>query len=180
MDLEAFELVLLRRPAGAPDYPGEELERIQREHLAYHARLREAGQVVTNGPVDGQPDPSLRGLAFYRTGSLERSRQLAEADPAVRAGRRSSTSSNASRSTHHYQHRAAGARLGPVPVTPSAHSPAGYATGSPTRRGLISVCATLMVPPRSAGPAVDGSSFSVSCAAVMGVRGNHAAGARGN
>ena len=79
--------MLLRRPASAPDYPGEELERIQREHLAYHAGLREAGHVVTNGPVDGQPDPSLRGLAFYRTGSLERSRQLAGDDPAVRAGR---------------------------------------------------------------------------------------------
>jgi len=87
VDLEAFELVLLRRPDGAPDYPDEELERIQREHLAYHARLREAGHVVTNGPVDGQPDGSLRGLAFYRTGSLERSRLLAEEDPAVRAGR---------------------------------------------------------------------------------------------
>jgi uncharacterized protein len=87
VDLEAFELVLLRRPASPPDYPGEELERIQREHLAYHAGLREAGHVVSNGPVEGQPDPSLRGLTFYRTGSLERSRQLAEADPAVRAGR---------------------------------------------------------------------------------------------
>ena len=87
MDLEAFELVLLRRPANAPDYPEEELERIQREHLAYHAQLRQAGDVATNGPVDGPPDPSLRGLAFYRTGSIERSRQLAEADPAVLAGR---------------------------------------------------------------------------------------------
>ena len=87
MDLEAFELVLLRRPASAPDYPDEELERIQREHLAYHAGLREAGHVVTNGPVDGQPDPSLRGLTFYRTGSLEESRRLAGDDPAVRAGR---------------------------------------------------------------------------------------------
>jgi hypothetical protein len=87
VELEAFELVLLRRPAGAPDYPDDELERIQREHLAYHARLRESGDVVTNGPVDGQPDPSLRGLTFYRTGSVERSRELAEADPAVLAGR---------------------------------------------------------------------------------------------
>ena len=87
MDLEAFELVLLCRPASPPDYPEAELDRIQREHLEYHARLRAAGQVVTNGPVDEQPDPSLRGLAFYRTGSLERSRQLAEDDPAVRAGR---------------------------------------------------------------------------------------------
>jgi uncharacterized protein YciI len=87
VDLEAFELVMLRRPPGAPDYPEVELDRIQREHLAYHARLREFGQVVTNGPVDGQPDASLRGLAFYRTGSVEQSRQLADANPAVRAGR---------------------------------------------------------------------------------------------
>jgi uncharacterized protein len=87
MDLEAFELVLLRRPADAPDYPDQELDRIQREHIAYHWELRAAGQVVTNGPVDGPTDPSLRGLTFYRTGSLDQSRQLAENDPAVRAGR---------------------------------------------------------------------------------------------
>ena len=87
VDLEAFELVLLRRPASAPDYPEAELDRIQREHLEHHARLRDSGQVVTNGPVDGQPDPALRGLAFYRTGSIEEARQLAEADPAVVAGR---------------------------------------------------------------------------------------------
>jgi uncharacterized protein YciI len=87
VDLEAFELVLLRRPANPAEYPEPELERIQREHLAYHARLREDGHVVTNGPVSEQPDPSLRGLAFYRTGSLEQSRRLAEDDPAVRAGR---------------------------------------------------------------------------------------------
>lgn len=29
----------------------------------------------------------LRGLTFYRTGSVARSRELAEADPAVLAGR---------------------------------------------------------------------------------------------
>ena len=87
MDLEAFELVLLRRPDNATEYPDEEIDRIQREHLAFYAGLRESGDVVTNGPVNGQPDPSLRGLTFYRTGSLERSRQLAENDPAVRAGR---------------------------------------------------------------------------------------------
>ena len=87
VDLEAFELVLLRRPASAPDYPEAELDRIQREHLAHHARLRDSGEVVTNGPVVEQPDESLRGLAFYRTGSIEAARLLAEADPAVVAGR---------------------------------------------------------------------------------------------
>jgi uncharacterized protein YciI len=87
MDLEAFELVLLRTPDNAPAYDDAELERIQKEHLAYYAALRAAGQVVTNGPVRDQPDQALRGLGFYRTGSLERSGELAEADPAVRAGR---------------------------------------------------------------------------------------------
>ncbi len=87
MDLEAYELVLLRRPENAPAYDDAELDRIQREHLAHHARLRESGHVVTNGPVAEQSDPALRGLAFYRTGSLDQARQLAESDPAVLAGR---------------------------------------------------------------------------------------------
>jgi uncharacterized protein len=87
VDLEAFELVLLRTPENAPAFDDAELGRIQKEHLAHHARLRESGHVVTNGPVTDQPDPSLRGLTFYRTGSLDQARQLAEADPAVRAGR---------------------------------------------------------------------------------------------
>jgi hypothetical protein len=37
--------------------------------------------------VRDQPDVSLRGLTFYRTGSLAEARKLAEADPAVQAGR---------------------------------------------------------------------------------------------
>jgi uncharacterized protein YciI len=87
IDLEAFELVLLRRPADAPSYDEAMLARIQGEHLEYHVQLRRTGRVVTNGPVLDQPDQSLRGLTFYRTGSLEETRRLAEADPAVRAGR---------------------------------------------------------------------------------------------
>jgi uncharacterized protein len=70
MELESFELVLLRRPANAPAYDDQTLERIQQDHLAYHATLRASGDVATNGPVTDQPDDSLRGLTFYRTGSL--------------------------------------------------------------------------------------------------------------
>ena len=74
MNLEAFELVILRRPHDARSYDEATLERIQREHLAYHAALRSSGQIATNGPVLDQPDESLRGLTFYRTGSLEEAR----------------------------------------------------------------------------------------------------------
>ena len=87
MELESFELVLLRRPPDAPAYDQDSIERIQREHLGYHASLRASGEIATNGPVMDQPDESFRGLTFYRTGSLARARELAEADPAVRARR---------------------------------------------------------------------------------------------
>jgi uncharacterized protein YciI len=87
VDLEAFELVILRRPADAPSYDDETLERIQSEHLEHHASLRASGHVVTNGPVLDQPDELMRGITFYRTGSLEEARRLAEQDPAVVAGR---------------------------------------------------------------------------------------------
>jgi uncharacterized protein len=87
VDLEAYELVILRRPENATPYDQAELDRIQAEHLDYHTRLRESGLVVTNGPVTDQPDEALRGLTFYRTGSLAEARRLAESDPAVLAGR---------------------------------------------------------------------------------------------
>jgi uncharacterized protein YciI len=87
MELEAFELVLLRRPADAPAYDEETLERIQREHIAYLETLRAAGHVVTNGPVLDQADESLRGLTIFATGSLDETRRLADQDPAVVAGR---------------------------------------------------------------------------------------------
>ena len=87
MDLEAFELVVLRRPADATSYDDETLDRIQAEHLGYLASLRDAGKIATNGPVLDHPDPSVRGLTFFCVGSVEEARRLAEDDPAVRAGR---------------------------------------------------------------------------------------------
>src|ERR1039457_7031660 len=56
MELESFELVLLRRPANAPAYDEATLERIQGEHLAYHASRRASGHIASNGPVMNQPD----------------------------------------------------------------------------------------------------------------------------
>jgi hypothetical protein len=71
MELEAFELVLLRRPQHARQYDDAAIARIQREHLAHHAGLRNSGEIVTNGPVVDQGDEALRGLTVYRVGSLE-------------------------------------------------------------------------------------------------------------
>lgn len=87
MSLESFELVMLRRPPNPAEYDEETLDRIQAEHLEFHAGLREQGLVVTNGPLIGPPDPLLRGLTFYRVGSVEEARRIAEQDPSVKAGR---------------------------------------------------------------------------------------------
>jgi uncharacterized protein YciI len=87
IDLQEFQLILLRRPDRAPSYDDEALDRIQRDHLAFYTAMREAGHVVTNGPVRDQPDEALRGIAIFATESLARARQLASTDPAVQAGR---------------------------------------------------------------------------------------------
>lgn len=84
--LARYSLVLLRRPADAPDVPDAELERIQERHLAHLAAMRERGALLASGPFDDQLDPSLRGLCLY-CASLDEARELAARDPAVQAGR---------------------------------------------------------------------------------------------
>jgi uncharacterized protein YciI len=84
--LDAYTLVFLRRPPDAPTLTDAELEELQQRHLAFYSRMREEGHVVLNGPLSGQPDESLRGIAVYRT-SVEEARRLARQDPSVQAGR---------------------------------------------------------------------------------------------
>lgn len=86
MNLDAYTVVLLRRPAGAPQLSEGELGALQREHIAFNARMRAAGHALVTGPVSGQPDESLRGINVFRT-SVDETRRLMEGDPSVRAGR---------------------------------------------------------------------------------------------
>jgi uncharacterized protein YciI len=83
--LDGYTVVFLRRPPDAPNLPEEELTSLQEKHTAFHAKMREEGHVVFNGPLSGQPDESLRGITVYRT-SVEEARRLAGQDPAVQAG----------------------------------------------------------------------------------------------
>lgn len=84
-EFDRYTLVLLIRPSDAPDLPEEELDRLQEEHLAHLASLREHGLLVA-GPFSDQPDESLRGMCLFE-GSIERARELMADDPAVRARR---------------------------------------------------------------------------------------------
>jgi hypothetical protein len=84
--LDAYTVVLLRRPVEAPALSEEELGALQAEHLAFNARMRAEGHALITGPVSGQPDESLRGINVFRT-SVDETRRLMESDASVRAGR---------------------------------------------------------------------------------------------
>ena len=83
---EVYTLVLLRRPADAPEMSEDELDTLQSRHLAYRAKLRSDGVLVANGPLGEQSDPSLRGLSIMSC-DLDEARRLSELDPSVQAGR---------------------------------------------------------------------------------------------
>jgi len=79
-------LVLLRlRPDAPVPTPGQAAE-LRNQHLAYLADRVAAGDILAVGaPVD-QDDETLRGVSVWSV-DPQRARELAEADPAVRAGR---------------------------------------------------------------------------------------------
>lgn len=87
MEFDTYQLVLLKRPAEPEEYPPERAQEIQAAHLGHLTRMAQEGHLVVAGPFGDQEEETLRGLALYRVGSVEEARRLAEADPAVQAGR---------------------------------------------------------------------------------------------
>jgi uncharacterized protein YciI len=83
---DVYTLVVLRRPADAPDLPEAELDTLQARHLAYRADLRRRGILVVNGPFDRQSDESYRGMSIFACDPAEAAR-LSDDDPSVIAGR---------------------------------------------------------------------------------------------
>ena len=83
---DVYTVVVLRRPAEAPEMSDEELDALQSRHLAYRAELRRTGVVVANGPFDEQSNPSYRGMSIFACDPAEAAR-LSDGDPSVVAGR---------------------------------------------------------------------------------------------
>ena len=86
MRLDAYTIVFLRRPANAPEFTEEELDELQRGHLAFNSRMRNEGHALITGPFMDQPDQAWRGISVFRT-SIEATRKLLEGDPALAARR---------------------------------------------------------------------------------------------
>jgi len=83
---DVYTVVVLRRPADAPEMSEQDLDALQTRHLAYRAELARQGLVVANGPFDAQSDPSYRGMSIFACDAA-RAALLSEGDPSVVAGR---------------------------------------------------------------------------------------------
>jgi hypothetical protein len=86
---ESFDehtVLFLVRPADAPSFSEEELDRLQVEHLTHLRGLKRRGLLITNGPLRDQTDERMRGISVYRV-PLEEALALARQDPMVLAGR---------------------------------------------------------------------------------------------
>lgn len=83
---DVYTVVVLRRPADAPEMSDDELDALQTRHLAYRAELVRHGVVVANGPFDEQSDPAYRGMSIFACDIADAAR-LSDDDPSVVAGR---------------------------------------------------------------------------------------------
>ena len=86
--LETYELALLRRTRQARDFDEETIERIFRQHAAYTMDLVNSGQQLAAGPVRDSPaeEEHICGMGLFQQGSLDKVRELVNADPGVRQG----------------------------------------------------------------------------------------------
>jgi len=82
--MQKYFIIFLKQGPNRGQSP-EEAEKIQAEHLAYLGGLYKRGILNMNGPVgDGG---EIAGISVYSTATLEEAVELAEEDPAVKAGR---------------------------------------------------------------------------------------------
>lgn len=82
--MQKYFMVFLK--AGPERNQGKaEAEKIQKAHLAHLGKLAEMRKTSITGPMAGEGD--IRGIVVFNTATEEEARQLAEKDPAVKAGR---------------------------------------------------------------------------------------------
>ena len=84
-EMTTYYLVLLYRGPNSTGQATPETQRIQEEHMANIRRMAAAGKLILAGPFSD--NGNLRGVFIFRVGSLEEAKALADADPAVKAGR---------------------------------------------------------------------------------------------
>jgi len=84
-DTRVALLGLLKRPADAPSFSEDELEKLQAGHLENMRKMADSGDLVIAGPVE--QGGALRGILIFRTRDMTRVEELVARDPAIQAGR---------------------------------------------------------------------------------------------
>jgi uncharacterized protein YciI len=88
MKFDSFTVVLLELRGDAPKLDEAATAALQDAHLSYLADLHDSGALLACGPLLGAPGGvrPFQGLNLFKT-DLGTALRLAEADPAVQAGR---------------------------------------------------------------------------------------------
>lgn len=85
---DSYHLVMLLRGDNPPVLNAGQSQQLQSEHLGHLKKMADEGHMLVAGPFAQQSDDRLRGMCLYDASlSREKVRELAEADPAVLAGR---------------------------------------------------------------------------------------------
>jgi hypothetical protein len=84
-EFDNYQIVLLIRGDSPPELDEASSDELQLQHLGYFSKMRQSGFMIVAGPIVG--DSHVAGMSIYSAGSVEEARELAEDDPAVRAGR---------------------------------------------------------------------------------------------
>jgi uncharacterized protein YciI len=85
VEFDGFTIGLLVLRDDAPQLTPAEEDALQDAHLSYLTDLHEAGQLFAAGPLRDH-EGFYRGLSIYSVG-VDEARALADADPAVQAGK---------------------------------------------------------------------------------------------
>lgn len=88
IQLETYEMVLLRHTRGYAGFADADRERIFGQHFAYVMDLVTSGRQLAAGPVRDSPaeDENICGFGLFQQGSLDAVRELMDGDPGVSQG----------------------------------------------------------------------------------------------